>query len=418
MKKNKFFGLLFIAFFASITFCCKAPNDQAWLKDETYELAKGEGFDFSPIGAVVKNKRIIALGESSHGLGKFYELKSALVKYLHQEMDYEVIAMEGGMGDVNLTWSKIDSFSSLEFRDNTLFGNFRAKEVFPLFDYLKKNSNENRPLVYVGFDSQLSSQFFSKELQQILFKYDRTLSDSLEVYFDSYYKWYQTGIQQDSIGYTNHREIIINTTKSASKILDSNKLSIIKDHGLSSFQYEVFQKTLRGLAKSVDLAYNERHRGTEIRDEIMFENLSWLIDTVYPNKKFIIWAHNGHIENAPYNSNSFKWMGHYLKEKYIDDYYALGLFAYKGRAYQHWTQKVIPFENNDSLFVENILMQSEKQMPFINLQDQVQTKSNQWIFQPCNGFELENGGVISFIPKNRFDGLITILESEAPTYSK
>ena len=76
--------------------CAQEKNPKQWLDDNTYELQTETGFDFEALKKAIGNKRIVALGESSHGLGSYYALKSEIVKYLHAEMDFKVLAMEGG----------------------------------------------------------------------------------------------------------------------------------------------------------------------------------------------------------------------------------------------------------------------------------------------------------------------------------
>jgi len=43
-------------------------------------------------------------------------------------------------------------------------------------------------------------------------------------------------------------------------------------------------------------------------------------------------------------------------------------------------------------------------------------KGNEWMFNNVQALEFENGGVVTFIPKNRFDALLQVDESDAPTY--
>lgn len=47
----------------------------------------------------LKNVEIIALGENTHGLGKVFEAKADLVKYLHQELGFNMLLFESGYGD-------------------------------------------------------------------------------------------------------------------------------------------------------------------------------------------------------------------------------------------------------------------------------------------------------------------------------
>jgi erythromycin esterase len=77
------------------------------------------------------------------------------------------------------------------------------------------------------------------------------------------------------------------------------------------------------------------------RDRIMADNLRWLIDTAYPGRKIIVWAHNAHVMNAWYGPafdsvsleplvDGMKPTGVWLNEWYRDDLYTIGLTAWQG----------------------------------------------------------------------------------------
>lgn len=75
---------------------------------------------------------------------------------------------------------------------------------------------------------------------------------------------------------------------------------------------------VRLLEQAVIFYLKKRKMG--IRDENMFKNASWLQETV-PNKKLIIWAHNGHVSKS--NIYFQKPMGKYLHQKYGDKYFVI-----------------------------------------------------------------------------------------------
>ncbi|WP_034060762.1 erythromycin esterase family protein [Lacinutrix jangbogonensis] len=416
MKTFKLIVLFGIITFSSCAQESKSP--EAWLKNKTIELEPNGNYDFTEIGKAIGNKRIVALGESSHGLGKYYELKAALVEYLYKEKGFEVLAMEGGLGDINMAYSNIDTLSVAQLRDHTVFGNFRAAEVTPMFTLIKSASASKKPLHYTGYDTQASSGYVQELLTKIIKPYDKELSDSLQTRLWSYGRAYQAGKEGDSIAYEKHRNLFINTSAHAKRILVNNSDEIKKNFDVSDFQFQISQRTLEMFQKSTQLTYEDRYEDNALRDELMYENLQWIMTVLFPDKKIIIWAHNAHIENANAQNHTVKWMGHYLKDAYKDNYYALGLFTYKGNTYQHWTKKTIPFENNDNYFLEKKMMDTGKKVAFLNLETVNESKNSEWIFNQTHGYELENGGNISFIPKKRFDGLITVYKSEIPTYGK
>jgi erythromycin esterase len=57
-------------------------------------VAAGDFSDLAPLADFVGNRRIVLLGESGHGVAEFNHLKVRLVKYLHEELGFDVVAFE------------------------------------------------------------------------------------------------------------------------------------------------------------------------------------------------------------------------------------------------------------------------------------------------------------------------------------
>ena len=392
------------------------------LKNEVPQEEKGSTFDFSVIDQYVKGKKIVAIGESSHGVGQFYELKSELVQYLHKYHQFEVLAIEAGFADVNLAWSNVSQFTSLQLRDNSVFGNFRCKEINGLYEYLKEQSATDNPLIYTGFDCQLSSSYFTNELEIIFGIVDNRLSDTLANAFAAYYKIYPSVFEEDSTNYTLHKERFISSIQHINGVINDKKQLIQNELDYTTWQFDILDISLSLLVRSVDIPFKDRFneenifKGIVFRDQLMFQNLKWLIEEKYPSRKVIIWGHNAHIQKGPLSNSSTKWMGQHLRDEYEEDYYSIGLFAYKGNAYQQWTKKAMPFENSDSTYLEYKMRNTDKAMNFLNLDDQRESSVFSWIFEEVQALEHENGGVISFIPFERFDALINLYNVDIPTY--
>lgn len=409
-----------IIFFSIVTIasCAQPKTEEAWLEHHLVVLDNDSTYDFAELGKIIGDKRIVALGESSHGIGEFYTLKSELIQYLHKEKGFEVLAMEGGLGDINLAYSNIDTLSSEQLRDNTLFPNFRTKEINPLIAYIFETKDADAPLLYTGFDTQISTSYFLKSIEEILKSYDAELAAQILPVLGAQFKIMNKVRANDSLGYDVQRDLFMDTANKAKATILANETEIQEQFDLNPFQFRILERALSMLQKSADLPYNESWRFIELRDQLMAENFEWLLQEVFQNKKVIIWAHNGHIDKGGSANNSFTMMGHRLKEKFTDDYYALGLFAYKGEAYQHWTQKVIPFENSENASIERKLTYINKRTSFLNLDAVEKAPNTRWLFESVDALEFENGGKVSFIPKKRFDGLITVYQSAAPTYDE
>ncbi|WP_051217383.1 hypothetical protein [Paenibacillus assamensis] len=96
----------------------------SWIKDNAYALdsiepekiefgsgkiAKKEFDDLQMLKPLLQSKRIVYLGESTHGAAQFNSVKTRLIQFLHQEMRYNVLAFESGLGDVTAAQGKLTS---------------------------------------------------------------------------------------------------------------------------------------------------------------------------------------------------------------------------------------------------------------------------------------------------------------------
>ncbi len=55
--------------------------------------------DLEPLRAIIGEARVVGLGEQSHGDGATFKAKCRLVRFLHQRMDFDVLAWESGLFD-------------------------------------------------------------------------------------------------------------------------------------------------------------------------------------------------------------------------------------------------------------------------------------------------------------------------------
>jgi erythromycin esterase len=57
--------------------------------------------DLEPLRQMIGGRRIVMLGECSHGDGATFAAKVRLIKFLHQRMGFDVFAFESGLYDTH-----------------------------------------------------------------------------------------------------------------------------------------------------------------------------------------------------------------------------------------------------------------------------------------------------------------------------
>ncbi|MEE9438159.1 MAG: erythromycin esterase family protein [Saprospiraceae bacterium] len=370
--------------------------------------------DFSYLKKALKGKRIVALGESSHGCGDLMSLKVEMVKYLHKELGYELFLLEAGMGDVNLAWQNIQQIDSLQLRKSTVFGNFMSEQMAPLFNYIKNQSETEKKLIFAGFESQRTGKTFEYKLMHIIKRIEpKVIQDSVKQGLNFFYTMHAE--KNDKILWQKHKDRFLSSVHLAQAIIKDNKEDIL-ELKVTQTELDIINRTLEGYVKMVDFSFGEYFtKGLAIKDRLMAENVIFILDKLYPNKKAIIWGHNGHIENLGNSTNKIKWMGHYLKEKYKDEYFSIGMYVKKGAYYQHWAKTNSPFDIADDSYIEGMLTTKYGKNVFVNLPDYT-NDNKEWQHQSINSFEPECGGDVHFIPARRFNAILLLNETKPPVF--
>lgn len=70
--------------------------------------------DFSCMDRYVEGKRIVLLGESSHGIGDFYRTKVNMIKYLHEVHGFKAVVLESGLLEAVLSRSLLTDLPAKE----------------------------------------------------------------------------------------------------------------------------------------------------------------------------------------------------------------------------------------------------------------------------------------------------------------
>jgi erythromycin esterase len=286
--------------------------------------------DLAPLRAVLANARIVQLGEQTHGDGASFEAKVRLVKFLHRELGFSVIAFESGFYDCAKAWERIlAGDNARSAARSAIFPLWSASaQVQPLWDYLGSQAKTAQPLELAGFDSQFTGAYSTRDLVPELGKLigDPAAAEPLRALID--YEGKTSAAQRE-----DQRAAI----ERVSRKLPTQAV----------FWKQLLRSMLRqaeddwaaedgGLAAALSAASNNA------RDRQMAENLLWLAAEKYPGKKIIVWGATAHVmRNASTleedgllgRSKPFAElvpMGHHVSEKLGDAVYTIGFLAYEG----------------------------------------------------------------------------------------
>ncbi|MDC6166807.1 erythromycin esterase family protein [Paucibacter sp. XJ19-41] len=295
--------------------------------------------DLQPIGAAIGQRRIVQLGESSHGSGSMNKVKTRLIKYLHQQQGFNVIAFESSTFGCNLSLEAQSALTPSALMASCVFGVWHTREVEALFSYIKQTQLSDRPLRLSGFDVQVSSA--------------NETAATLRVFFESHLDALQAQPRDAVIAAAveanrsqgDGRLCFTGADAACQRIRDAyaSRVSAL-DTAISIAQAQSGKPgalaglVLLSLRHALDMNFadaNKTSRMFETRDLGMARVLTGLAERLFPEDKIMVWAHNAHIaEDYPQeslrNANEAV-MGMHLHQRWGDQLYTIGLYMVGGQ---------------------------------------------------------------------------------------
>lgn len=290
--------------------CYSEPNAQdikKYVQDNTIQINSNhpDSLDFAdlePIGDAIADSRIVFLGEQDHGDAPTFLAKTRLIKYLHEQKGFNVIAFESDFFALNFGWDELP-------KNKKNSDSFLIKNIFPiwtlcdacetlLYDYVPGTFITQSPIQVTGFDNQMALNYSSRFLFQAL---------------DSVLKSYALPITRDA-GYVDIVPLL-NTPRydplrtEEMYIKQLSILKVIKEQLAQKIPADHFWMMVVDNMLAENAQYSNQDNSTKsgnIRDRQMALNLLWLSKVKYKDEKIIVWAHNSHIAKfAAHYANRF-----------------------------------------------------------------------------------------------------------------
>jgi len=393
-----------------------------WIKKNHYEIHSLEANDteFSDLRFLknlIGSRRLVQLGESSHGVSEFNKAKVRLIKFLHEKMGFNVIAFESGLYECFITNENGDSLSDLKMMKNSIFGVWHCSETLELFKYIKETRNTSQPLILAGFDIQLSTlagiQGRPQMFQSIISKIDPVYADKVMAqdteFIDKTYK--------DRDWIVKEKENIIAFYTQLTQWFDSRMADLIRFYPDNPRLLFVLRQSAWSMPLyTEEIVELENHKiAYNIRDKGMADNIGFLLNTLYPNEKIINWAHNYHVMHGVSEFDSgVDNMGYWISQRHRSDLYTIGLVMYEGKNALN-NREIIDLKPAPDDSLEAIMYYTGKNFSFVNLLNQHITSENSWMTEKiyCEEWGQYNYKVT---PQKQYDGIFFVKTVNPPNY--
>ncbi len=362
-------------------------------------ISSNDFSDLQFLKEILVDKRYVFLGESTHYAQEFNEIKFRLIRFLAQELDFDVVVFESNIWDCYQLKLLKDHLTSKEILDRTIYSVWNTKTLDELIAYVMSKN-----LDFAGFDIKPSA--YKKDYyfeQQILSSINSNISDIAFKCGHEFSNIYKNKDLTDDKVYLN-------------KVLQNHKRldTLLTDFQQKDFQQDlaVYQIEISNRIRIINsFIIDDNKHLDEYRDSLMSVTIQWLTEQIYPNRKMIFWAHNGHISKNNLKHN--KPMGSFLPETILKASYIIGFYMYRGTTFSNKIIEVRkPFKNS----LEAIMIQPNYKYSFFDFTNKIYSKETSWMFQEIPSF-LWGRFKRKIILNKSYDGILFIDKISLPHHN-
>jgi erythromycin esterase len=299
----------------------------AWLKEHAIPLATaeaGSGFDdLAPLREVVGDARVVALGEATHGTREFFQMKHRLLEFLVTEMGFTAFGIEATLPeafDVD-RWVVTGEGDPARALAGLYFWTWNTEEVMDLLEWMRawnEDAAHSRKVRFYGFDMQSPTRAAKVALEGLA-EVDARAAKRLRPALAAVTSAYVASMASEADGASA-------AMQDAAAALE-NGLATRKAELAARRGEEEAERCLRCatvLRQYFELRSSGASDSSGVRDRSMAENARWALEQEGPDGKIVLWAHNGHVSNAPLA------MGRHLREAFGDDLRVIGFAFFEG----------------------------------------------------------------------------------------
>jgi erythromycin esterase len=330
---------------------------------------------------MLRDTRVVLLGEGDNGGGSDILAKTRLVKFLHDRMGFDVVAFQSSLYSSVAGWEAVRASPGtravVEMAMPRLLGG--SAQVEPLIQYVAAAARTSRPLELTGFDSQFSASAASAFFPELRAFLRVKLPDSVLLDTAALPSRLLSDVLAGRVG----GAASLPTPPEQAEAVGALRTEARRVGALAAGPETVFwAQALRSAAGQLELILDSQ-RGASANATLaslvrqLAENLIWLAESRYAGRRIIVWSHTFHAVRSPdaisHGRSTGFTVGEALWQALGPEVFAIGLTSYDGTSYfitqpADYYQSVIPDQYPDDGF-ETLMAAAGHEIAFVNLRE-------------------------------------------------
>lgn len=263
--------------------------------------------DLSKLDEYFLNKRVVGLGESTHGTHEFFTMRHRIIRYLAEKHEFNVVFMEADFANSLAINDYITGKGGTaeEAVSNLGLWPWETQELVEMVEWLREynEANPTNSIEFIGVDVQKLDETVSR-LEQLLEKYQHPGREDSVIAASAFYK-------------LSDKEVM------NLRALEISRYEGVDISGFSKEDEYEYKWLFRHLSQILSEKLEKKSMQNTYRDKMMAENILEHLKQD-EKKKGVFWAHNGHVAYLFDKKKDKGVAGGYLRESLKDSYFILG----------------------------------------------------------------------------------------------